>query len=275
MVLMKALLTILFLTMSVGASEKAVTGPNQGMTAYTAGVYGTPIFDMSNDTDWSLTARIRWDPLAGFASSHDIFAQASFSGSFTCAGVILRTNSTDNLSVRVAINGGTAQNIVMTGSTPITSGTFYSMVVTHTSGHVWTQYLNGASDATATSSQTIGTNCNISIATIGGATDCGGSEIGCWINDVAMFQGVLTAGDIAAFSSGTRPNQLSINPAAWWPMDGGFPGPCAPLAGGYPDLDESGHGHTLKLGNDPAPDYCGTGTRTNFFVGPDNGEATH
>lgn len=281
-----ALLLIPLLATSVLSAELAVSGPNQGMIVYCSGTgcspaYGTSILDLSNAGNWTLLMRFRLDP-AIVGGNHDLFSQSTLvGGAFTCAGIYLRVPGANvPLSVNLTIIGGVSSFAVLGGSTNIVPGTWYSIAVTHDSSHNWTIYKNGVSDATTNSSVTISSGCNVFIATVSGATDCGssgvGGDLGCWINDVAMFPSVLSLGDIKAFASGTRPNLLSARPSVWYPMEGSKPLGCAGSIGpNPPDMDASGNLHTLRLGNNPAEDYCQPNAQTNGIVAPPTGEATH
>lgn len=282
---MRSVLAFLLVPLMVVAalpSQLNVSGPNQGITLYCLGTgcaaWGTPVLDLSNSTNWTLHLRIKFDPLLG-DSDHDLFSQSTLvGGAFTCAGVFIRDTKSGGsfpVSVRVTIAGGIGSSTILTGGTNLALGTWYTIDVTHDSSHNWTIYLNGVSDGTTNSSVTTGTGCDTFIGTISGATSCGSSglDVGCWINDAAMFPAVLPLTDIKALSSGTRPNLVSTKPSVWYPMDGVCSGASAP---GTPLADMSGNQHTAKMGLDPAPDYCAVSTaETNGNVNPDTGEATH
>lgn len=280
---MKHTLIVFVLVISTFASQRAVSGPNQGMTIYCSGTgctaWGSVVLDLSNSTNWTLMLRIRFDPALNYGFTRDLFSQSTLvGGTFTCAGMYLRqpgTGSAAPIDVKITITGGISSTTLFSGSINMNHGPWYSYVLTHDSSHNWHSYVNGSSDGSTNATPTMDTGCNTFVATVSGATDCGGGETGCWINDVALFSSVIPTNDITAFASGTRPNLLSVQPIAWWPMEGGYPNPCT-LAAGFPEADASGHVHTIKLGFDPSPDYCGaTGAQTNGNVMQPDGEATH
>lgn len=240
--------------------------------------FGTPVINLANDTNWTVLMRFRIDPTIT-AGNHDLFSQSTLvGGAFTCAGIYFRvakSGANFPLNINLTTLGGISSFTLFGSTTNVVPGSWYAMALTHDSSHNWKLYLNStAPDATFSGSETIGTGCDTFFATVSGATDCGGSEVGCWLTDPAFYSSVLPTGDIKAFMSGTRPNILSVYPVAWYAMEGSNPAPCT-YPGGLADPDSSGNLHPLKLGNDPAPDYCSGISATDGPVMQASGEATH
>ncbi len=267
---MRAITLSLILLIGVFAhgEQKSVKGGNQGMKVCGSGGAACPVLDLANGTNWTLLLRFRFDPAMNFGAAHDLFAQDTFNGTaFTCAGVILRVAPGGLLSVRVGILGGLSQTVIFNSGSAVSLGTWENVALTHDSSHNWILYINGAVAGSTTSTPTMNSSCETFISTIAGASDCGGSEVGCYFNDVTFFSSIISLNDITAWTSGTRPNMLSVQPVAWYPMEGGF---CSATT----DPDSSGNRHTLALGRQPAPGYCSPAS-TNGNVIPPTGEATH
>ncbi len=265
-------------------AQLAVTGPNQGMTLYCSGAgcgaYGTPVLDLANDTNWTLFTRLLFDPLIPDGNRF-LFSQSTLvGGAFTCAGIYLnvpKSGATMPVDVNLTITGGISSFTIFSSSSNLGLGTWNSIALTHTSLHVWKLYINGVLDATFSGSEpTINTGCDTFIATVSGATDCGGGDHGCVFVDTALFPATLSAGDVNALARGTRPNQVSSRPAEWYPMDTGRPAPCGPVPGHATDIDASGNQHNLEGGLDPSYDYCASAaSQSNSSVINPSGEATH
>jgi hypothetical protein len=278
-------LMIFVLSVYVYSSERAVSGPNQGITIFCAGTgcsaFGSSVLDLGNSNNWTLLLRIRFDPATN-DSNHDIFSNTTLiGGAFSCAGIYIRapkSGASWPIDVNLTITGGIGSLNIYSSSGNLTAGPWYSLAITHDTSHNWKTYINEVLDTSVNSNQpTIGTGCDMFIATVSGATDCGssglGGDTGCWFNDVALFSSTLGIEDIKSFSRGTRPNQLSVKPLAWYPMDGVCNGV---LGTGTILADMSGNQRNAKMGSQPAPDYCAPATaQTNSNVMNPSGEATH
>ena len=107
------------------------------------------------------------------------------------------------------------------GSTSLSTGVWYHVAVTRSASRGITLYLNGEVDGTdtRTGSPSTGTkDFNI-------GSDSTGNYLNGLIDEVAVFNSVLSASDITSIYNSGLPNDISsLNPVGWWRMgdnDGG------------------------------------------------------
>ena len=163
----------------------------------------------------SITAWVKFDSIGSFPM---IYAKGKYSDDL--AGYQFYVFSPGGQAQLVFYDGGSG-GAPSYGSTSLSTGVWYHVAVTRSASRGITLYLNGSPDGTdtRTGSPSTGT-LDINIG-----SDYGGNYLDGLIDEVAVFNSVLSASDISSIYNSGTPNDISsLSPVGYWRMgdnDGG------------------------------------------------------
>lgn len=162
----------------------------------------------------SITAWVKFDSLSGFPM---IYALGNYFDGYNGNGGHQFYSSSNKVAFFDTATGGAPSY----SSTTLSTGTWYHLAVTRSASRGITFYVNGSSAGThtRTGSPSTGT-LDINIG-----SDSGGNYLNGLIDEVAVFNSVLSASDISSIYNSGTPNDISsLSPVGYWRMgdnDGG------------------------------------------------------